>query len=77
MAMSAACHQAKGVIQQRAMPRHEANSTPPTKPSTVLEGESTGAIRCLPASLPHTYCSTSELCTTRISQLISSRLLSR
>ena len=75
MAMSAACHQAKGVIQKSAAPSNEASSTPPTKPSTVLEGESTGAILRLPKSLPQTYCSTSELCTTRMSQLMSSRLL--
>jgi phosphatidate cytidylyltransferase len=37
---------------------------PPTNPSTVLEGDSLGAILCLPNSLPHTYCSTSDSCTT-------------
>ena len=33
---------------------------------TVFDGETTGAIGCLPTSLPQMYCSTSLDCTTRI-----------
>ena len=73
-ANSAACQKAKGVIQHSIAPISVARATPPMKPSTVFEGDRLGAILCLPASLPQTYCSTSESCTTMISQAISSRL---
>ncbi|RMP01984.1 hypothetical protein ALQ30_200071 [Pseudomonas syringae pv. persicae] len=47
---------------------------PPRKPSTVFDGDRLGAIFRLPNNLPHTYCSTSEICTTITSQAISNRL---
>ncbi|MCY1458797.1 hypothetical protein D9M71_762120 [compost metagenome] len=73
-AISAACQKLNGVIQHKVAPIRVASATPPTRPSTVFEGDSLGATLCLPNSLPQTYCSTSEICTTRISQAISSRL---
>ncbi|MNC31415.1 hypothetical protein D3C75_797340 [compost metagenome] len=73
-AISAACQKLNGVIQNRLAPTRVASATPPAKPSTVFDGDSSGAIGRLPNSLPHTYCSTSLICTTRISQAISSRL---
>ncbi len=59
-----ACSGVNGVIHHSAAPSALALSTPPTNPSTVFDGESFGAIRCLPSSLPQMYCSTSEDCTT-------------
>ncbi|MNY09898.1 hypothetical protein D3C86_1428470 [compost metagenome] len=63
-AMSSDCQAVNGVIHHKAQPISEASRMPPTKPSTVLEGDSFGAILRLPNSLPHTYCSTSDICTT-------------
>src|SRR5690606_17295004 len=73
-ASSAACQGVNGVIHHSAAPRAEADATPPTNPSTVFDGDSLGAIRRRPQSLPQTYCSTSEDCTTITRKAISSRL---
>ena len=73
-AISAACQKVNGVIQNSVAPISVASATPPSNPSSVLDGDSRGATLRLPNSLPHTYCSTSEICTTRISQAINSRL---
>ena len=51
-------------------------ATPPTSPSTVFDGDTSGASLVLPKSLPHTYCSTSLDCTTITRNAISSRLRS-
>ena len=71
-AMAAACQGENGVIHQSAAPIAVALKTPPTKPSTVLEGDSSGAILRRPRSLPQTYCSTSLDCTTSTRKAISS-----
>ncbi|MDT4862696.1 hypothetical protein D3C71_1712160 [compost metagenome] len=73
-AISAACQKLNGVIQYSSAPTRLAKATPPAKPSRVFEGDRRGAILCLPNSLPQTYCSTSDSCTTMISQAISNRL---
>ncbi|MNT58681.1 hypothetical protein D3C72_1961340 [compost metagenome] len=73
-AIAPACHGENGVIHHSAAPSAVALATPPTKPSTVLDGDSSGAILRLPHSLPHTYCSTSLPCTTITRKAISSRL---
>ncbi|MNG78360.1 hypothetical protein D3C79_369340 [compost metagenome] len=73
-AISAACQKLNGVIQHNRAPISVANATPPTRPSRVFEGDRLGATLRLPNSLPHTYCNTSLICTTRISQAISNRL---
>ncbi|MNC57293.1 hypothetical protein D3C75_1069440 [compost metagenome] len=62
--MNSDCQAVNGVIHHKAQPISEASKMPPTKPSTVLEGDSFGAILRLPNNLPHTYCSTSDICTT-------------
>ena len=65
-AMPADCNGENGVIHHIAAPISVAPAAPPTKPSTVFEGLTTGAILVFPNSLPNTYCSTSLICTTRI-----------
>ncbi|HEX4810350.1 MAG TPA: hypothetical protein VH325_15545 [Bryobacteraceae bacterium] len=50
-----ACQKLKGVIHHRLAPNAVAHVTPPTSPSTVLDGETAGAILCRPKSFPHTY----------------------
>ena len=72
--MPNACHGVNGVSHHRAAPSALADSTPPMKPSTVLDGDSFGAIRRLPISLPQMYCNTSEDCTTITRNANSSRL---
>src|SRR6266481_138065 len=71
-AMIAACHGENGVIHQSAAPSKVALAIPPTRPSTVFDGDRLGAIWRWPSSLPQTYCSTSLDCTTRIKKAISS-----
>jgi hypothetical protein len=73
-AMPPATSGVKGVIHHSAAPIAEADSTPPAKPSTVLDGDSSGATRVRPNSLPHTYCSTSLICTMNTRKHSSSAL---
>src|SRR5699024_637872 len=61
----------KGVIHHSRAPSKLADKMPPTVPAHVLEGDTLGAISFLPTSLPHTYCNTSEDCTTSIKNSIS------
>ena len=37
------------------VPKAVAERIPPTKPSTVFDGDTSGAILCFPKSLPQTY----------------------
>src|SRR5690606_4010239 len=64
--MAAACSGANGVIHHSAVPMPTAADPPPTRPSTVLDGLTTGASLRRPSSLPNTYCITSLICTTSI-----------
>src|SRR5579885_1549017 len=59
-----ACHGENGVIHHKAAPIAVAHAPPPTKPATVLDGLTLGAIRRRPNSFPNTYCNTSLNCTT-------------
>ncbi|MNL56550.1 hypothetical protein D3C87_1800520 [compost metagenome] len=63
-AINSDCQKVKGVMKHKKPPIKDARATPPTKPSTVFDGDRLGAILRLPKSLPHTYCSTSDSCTT-------------
>ena len=73
-AISNACQKEKGVIHHSPPPISVASATPPTKPSRVFDGDRFGAILRSPKSLPQTYCSTSDNCTTITRKAISSRL---
>ena len=73
-AMSADCHGLNGVIHQRPAPIAVALATPPMSPSRVFDGETSGAILCLPKSFPQMYCSTSLDWTTSTRNTMSSRL---
>ncbi|MNP77654.1 hypothetical protein D3C76_1751230 [compost metagenome] len=53
------CQKLKGVIQYMQPPISVADSPPPTRPSTVFDGLTSGATLRLPKSLPKTYCNTS------------------
>src|SRR5579871_1421987 len=68
---NAACQGRNGVIHHNPVPSAVADNMPPTKPSSVFDGETWGAILCLPVNFPHTYCSTSLDCTTRIRKTTS------
>src|SRR5699024_2431990 len=64
-ASPAACSGLNGVSHHRAAPIPVALNTPPMNPSQVLLGLTLGATGCLRSVLPHTYCRTSLICTTR------------
>ena len=53
------CQKLNGVIQNMQPPISVADKPPPTRPSTVFDGLTSGATLCLPKSFPKTYCNTS------------------
>ena len=57
--MRSDCCQVKGVIHHNAPPIAVVQRPPPTSPSNVFDGDTTGASLVRPKSLPKTYCSTS------------------
>ncbi len=70
----AACRKLKGMSPAKAAPIGVGGRVPPSKPSTVFEGDRWRASLVNPKSLPQTYCIISLLCATIARNAISRTL---